>query len=157
MYYIGLDIHKEVIASCVKVLDGSMIDQGTIVTDRQSLGVWVKGLPKPWVGAMEATRFTGWVYDFLKPHAVSLKVAHPAILRATVARKKKELLHLSCSSCEMFRFFHKRLVAELRTNPLIRDRMRRLMPIPGFKKYGKCPWFYWFYLTSTDSVFSLFP
>ena len=78
----------------------------------------------------------------MKPHAVSLKVAHPAILRATVARKKKELLNLSCSSCEMFRFFHKRLVAELRTNPLIRDRMRRLMAIPGFKKYGKCPWFY---------------
>ncbi|MFH1146640.1 MAG: hypothetical protein V1736_02915 [Pseudomonadota bacterium] len=23
--------------------------------------------------------FTGWVYDFLKPHAVALKVAHPEL------------------------------------------------------------------------------
>jgi len=90
-YYIGLDIHKKVIAYCIKALDGSMIDQGTIVADRQSLGVWVKGLPGPWVGAMEATLFTGWVYDFLKPHAVALKVAHPAMLQAiTVAKKKND-------------------------------------------------------------------
>jgi len=38
---------------------------------------------------MEATIFTGWVYDFLKPHAVELKVAHPAMLKAITAAKKK--------------------------------------------------------------------
>jgi transposase len=38
---------------------------------------------------MEATLFTGWVYDFLKPYAVDLKVAHPAMLKAITAAKKK--------------------------------------------------------------------
>jgi len=91
LYYIGLDIHKKVVAYCIKALDGSLIDQGKIGADRQSLGVWVKGLPGPWIGAMEATLFTGWVYDFLKPYAVALKVAHPAMLQAiTVAKKKND-------------------------------------------------------------------
>jgi len=41
------------------------------------------------MGAMEATLFTGWIYDFLKPHAVELKVAHPEMLKAITAAKKK--------------------------------------------------------------------
>ena len=38
---------------------------------------------------MEATMFTGWIYDFLKPYALELKVAHPAMLKAITAAKKK--------------------------------------------------------------------
>ena len=38
---------------------------------------------------MEATMFTGWIYDHLKPHAAALKVAHPLMLRAIAAVKKK--------------------------------------------------------------------
>jgi hypothetical protein len=34
---------------------------------------------------MEATVFTGWIYDHLKPHAAALKVAHPLMLRAIAA------------------------------------------------------------------------
>jgi transposase len=41
------------------------------------------------MGALEATIFTGWIYDFLKPHAVELKVAHPEMLKAITAAKKK--------------------------------------------------------------------
>ena len=70
-YYIGLDIHKKIIAYCIKAIDGCLIDQGKIGADRQSLEAWVKGLPGPWVGAMEATIFSGWVYDFLKSHAIA--------------------------------------------------------------------------------------
>lgn len=88
-YYIGLDIHKKVIAYCIKALDGRLIGQGKIEADRKSLGEWLDGLPGPWVGAMEATIFTGWIYDFLKPHAVDLKVAHPEMLKAITAAKKK--------------------------------------------------------------------
>jgi transposase len=33
--------------------------------------------------------FTGWIYDYLKPHAAALKVAHPLMLRAIAAAKKK--------------------------------------------------------------------
>ncbi len=40
---------------------------------------------------MEATLFTGWIYDFLTPYAAELKVAHPAMLKAiTVAKKKND-------------------------------------------------------------------
>jgi len=38
---------------------------------------------------MEATLFSGWIYDYLKPHAAALKVAHPLMLRAIAAAKKK--------------------------------------------------------------------
>ena len=38
---------------------------------------------------MEATIFTGWIYDHLLPHAEKVKVAHPLMLRAIAAAKKK--------------------------------------------------------------------
>ena len=38
---------------------------------------------------MEATIFTGWIYDYLLPHAAAVKVAHPVMLRAIAAAKKK--------------------------------------------------------------------
>ena len=229
LYYIGLDIHKKVVAYCIKALDGSVVDQGTIPADRQSLGAWVGSLPGPWIGAMEATLFTGWVYDFLKPHAVTLKVAHPAMLQAiTVAKKKndradaetiadllrvnllpechmlpeeirhlrrilryrnhivrtavkmqnkmsgllmevgvtyskkrlhgkkyfhellervdeippsvKELLLMSRSGYELFCSFQKRLVETLRTDTLIRERVERLMTIPGVGEVTALTW-----------------
>jgi transposase len=60
-----------------------------VVAERKSLSKWLSELPGLWYGAMEATIFTGWVYDYLKPHAVDLKVAHPAMLKAITAAKKK--------------------------------------------------------------------
>ena len=38
---------------------------------------------------MEATIFTGWIYDHLMPHAKQIKVVHPLMLRAIAAAKKK--------------------------------------------------------------------
>lgn len=89
LYYIGLDIHKRTISYCIKAIDGRLAGQGKVDADRTSLSEWAEGLPGPWVGAMEATIFTGWVYDFLKPYAVDLKVAHPEMLKAITAAKKK--------------------------------------------------------------------
>lgn len=89
IYYIGLDIHKKTISYCVKRIDGLLVKQGTVAADRKALSKWLSELPGPWHGAMEATLFTGWVYDFLKSHAVELKVAHPAMLKAITAAKKK--------------------------------------------------------------------
>ena len=89
LYYIGLDIHKKVIAYCIKAIDGRLVSAGKIPATRRSLDEWLKGLPGPWVGAMEATIFTGWIYDYLSPHAVELKVAHPEMLKAITAAKKK--------------------------------------------------------------------
>jgi transposase len=39
--------------------------------------------------AMEATIFTGWIYNHLFPHAEKVKVAHPLMLRAIAAAKRK--------------------------------------------------------------------
>ena len=42
-----------------------------------------------WCGAMEATLFSGWIYDTLKPYAVELQMGHPAMMKAIAASKKK--------------------------------------------------------------------
>src|SRR5216684_8226473 len=65
--------------------------QGRIDSRHASLiwTVWMKTLPQRWSAAMEATMFSGWIYDHLKPHAAALKVAHPLMLRAIAAAKKK--------------------------------------------------------------------
>ena len=91
VHYIGLDVHKKSIAYCIKTVAGKIHDHGTIPSERLALRQWLTDLPGPWIGAMEATMFTGWIYDFLKPHTVELKVAHPEMLKAiTVAKKKND-------------------------------------------------------------------
>src|SRR5215471_17981966 len=89
MYYIGLDVHKKMISYCVKDRTGRVHSEGRIPATRYDLDCWMKGLPQPWSAAMEATMFTGWIYDHLKPHAAELKVAHTLMLRAIAAAKKK--------------------------------------------------------------------
>jgi transposase len=89
MYYIGLDVHKRKISYCVKDSGGKVYSEGSLSATRLDLDVWMKTLPQPWSAAMEATMFTGWIYDHLKPHAAALKVAHPLMLRAIAAAKKK--------------------------------------------------------------------
>jgi transposase len=89
MHYIGFDIHKKVISFCEKQMDGTIVDLGVISATRKSLTAWVKERNTLWIGAMEATLFTGWIYDYLLPHAQELKVAHPAMLKAITAAKKK--------------------------------------------------------------------
>lgn len=89
MYYIGLDVHKKTIAYCVKNGEGLVIERGTVEANHTRLGEWAASFKHPWIGAMEATLFTGWIYDHLKPYAVELKVAHPAMLKAITASKKK--------------------------------------------------------------------
>jgi transposase len=89
MYYIGLDVHKKTISYCMKNASGQIHRQGTIGATRNELDTWMTTLPQPWTVAMEATIFTGWIYDHLLPHAAQVKVAHPVMLRAIAASKKK--------------------------------------------------------------------
>ena len=56
---------------------------------RRELDAWIKMLPQPRTIAMEATIFTRWIYDHLLPHAEAVKVAHPLMLRAIAAAKRK--------------------------------------------------------------------
>ena len=89
MYYIGLDVHKKTISYCVKEVSGQIHSEGALQATRAELDSWMKTLPQPWAAAMEATIFTGWIYDHLLPHAAELKVAHPLMLRAIALAKKK--------------------------------------------------------------------
>jgi transposase len=89
MYYIGLDVHKRTISYCVKDAAGHVHREGKIGSTRRELDAWVKTLPQRRMIAMEATIFTGWIYDHLLPHAEKVKVAHPLMLRAIAAAKKK--------------------------------------------------------------------
>ena len=89
MYYIGLDVHKRTISYCVKDAAGHVHREGKIGSTRRELDGWIKTLPEPRMMAMEATIFSGWIYDHLLPHAEKVKVAHPLMLRAIAAAKKK--------------------------------------------------------------------
>ena len=66
MYYIGLDVHKKTISYCVKDASGQIHREGTIGATRNELDVWIRTLPEPRIMAMEATIFTGWIYDHLR-------------------------------------------------------------------------------------------
>lgn len=229
IHYVGLDVHKKTIAYCIKTISGEVVRQGTVGAERKALQGWVKELPGLWAGAMEATLFTGWIYDFLKPYAVELKVAHPQMLKAITAAKKKndradaekladllrvnllpectmmptelrelrrvlryramvvrtatqtknkisgllmevgavydkkrlhgrkyftqllervedvpesvkELLRMSRGNLELFAAAQKRLVKALRGNPLIQERVDRLMSIPGVGQIMAMTW-----------------
>ena len=89
MYYIGLDVHKKTISYCVKDAAGHVHREGKIGSTRRELDAWIQTLPQPRMMAMEATIFTSWIYDYLLPHAEKVKVAHPLMLRAIAASKRK--------------------------------------------------------------------
>ena len=89
MYYIGLDVHKRTISYCVKDAAGRVHMEGKIGSTRRELDGWIRSLPRPRTIAMEATIFTGWIYDHLLPHAERVRVAHPLMLRAIAAAKRK--------------------------------------------------------------------
>jgi len=73
----------------VKDGSGRIHAEGTIPATRFDLDLWMKTLPQPWTAAMEGTIFTSWIYDHLLPRAAAVKVAHPLMLRAIAAAKKK--------------------------------------------------------------------
>jgi hypothetical protein len=63
MNYIGLDVHKKTISYCVKDVSCRIQQEGKVGATRRELDCWMKSLPQPWTVAMEATIFSGWIYD----------------------------------------------------------------------------------------------
>src|SRR5580692_7652012 len=76
-HYIGFDVHKKSISYCVKTADGTIVEEGKLRATRQALREWAEKRREPWHGAMEATLFSGWIYDALKPYAAALQMGHP--------------------------------------------------------------------------------
>src|SRR2546428_7535170 len=93
MYYIGLDVHKKTISYCVKDGSGRIYAEAEIPATRLDLDMWMKTLPQPWTAAMEATIFTAWIYDHLKPQdrkSTRLNSSHDQISYAVFCLKKKK-------------------------------------------------------------------
>src|ERR1700677_2149226 len=89
IHYIGLDVHKKTISYCIKTADGRIVGEGKLQATRLALRSWAEDLREPWWGAMEATLFSAWIYDTLKPYAEKLVMGHPARMKAITAGKKK--------------------------------------------------------------------
>ena len=87
--YIGFDIHKRTISYCVKQADGRVLEEATIRARRSDLEQWAGRRTQRWVGGMEATMFTAWIYDTLRTYAQELKVGNPLLMKAISAAKKK--------------------------------------------------------------------
>ena len=90
-HYIGLDIHKRTVSYCEKTAAGTSVSRGTIASRAPDLIEWAQSRPRPWVGAMEATIFSGWIYDTLAPHAIELHVGHPLRLKAMSKNKRDKI------------------------------------------------------------------
>ncbi len=88
-HYIGFDVHKKSISYCVKTADGTIVEEGRLRATRQALREWANQRKAPWHGAMEATLFSGWIYDVLKPFAAKLEIGNPVMMKAIAAAKKK--------------------------------------------------------------------
>jgi transposase len=93
LYYVGLDVHKKTVAYCIKLADGSVVGRGSVAATRIALSEWAQSITHPWIGAMEATIFTRWIYEHLVGYAREIKVAHPAKLEAISCSKKKSDRH----------------------------------------------------------------
>lgn len=88
-HYIGLDIHKHIVAFCTKRSDGKTVAEGKFRANRVDMEQWAARQTTPWVGGMEATLFTGFAYDVFSPYAVELQVGHPLQLKAISCAKHK--------------------------------------------------------------------
>ena len=88
-HYIGFDVHKKSVSYCVKTADGRIVEEGKLPRDARSVAQMGGSSAEPWRGAMEATLFSGWIYDTLKPYAAELQMGHPALMKAIGASKKK--------------------------------------------------------------------
>jgi transposase len=89
LYYIGLDVHKKHVSYVIKDGADQRVGAGHVAATRASLSAWAASIERPWSGALEATLFSGWIYDHLRPYAEQLQLAHPAMLEAISCSKKK--------------------------------------------------------------------
>ena len=54
-HYIGFDVHKKSVNFCIKTADGEIVEEGTILAQRDALRQWARERKHPWKGAMELT------------------------------------------------------------------------------------------------------
>jgi len=87
--YIGLDVHKKWIWFCAKSIDGKILQEGQFEATKSDIAAWCAKQKSPWVGLMESTMFSHWIYDEMQTHSVELRVGHPAAMKGVLAAKNK--------------------------------------------------------------------
>ena len=88
--YVGFDIHKKTIAICAMDSRGNIVHRTTIRSRREDLKAWLShDAPPRWKGGMEATLFTGWVYDTIKEYNDDIVVGNPQMLTYIANTKRK--------------------------------------------------------------------
>jgi transposase len=92
VHYVGFDVHKKTIRLCVQNIMGEIRQEKTIPARPKDVITWAeKDAPKKWIGALEATVFSHWVYDTLKPYALELHMGHPKDLKGIGKHKSDQL------------------------------------------------------------------
>ena len=89
MIYFGFDHHKRWTQAVAMDEQGRVLREGRVLNDSASLKRFLRGLPKPWKGVVEAGPTWGWIYDTLDQAGVEMIVAHPSHLRAIAEAKIK--------------------------------------------------------------------
>lgn len=90
-HFVGLDVHKKSVVFCEKTVTGQTVGQGRVAARRPDLVAFAQSRARPWVGGLEATLFSGWIYDVLEPFAVALHVGHPLRLKALTKNKNDRI------------------------------------------------------------------
>ena len=89
MNCVGLDVHKRTISFCVRSPDGRIFQEGSVPALHEARDEVLSEVSAPCLVGLEATLFTAWVYDHFTAKGISVKVAHPAMLKAIFAGKRK--------------------------------------------------------------------
>jgi transposase len=89
MTYIGFDHHKKWTQAAAIDDQAKIIRAMRVLNDRSSLKGFLKGLPKPLMGVVEAGPTWGWIYDTLSELGVKMIVANPNAVRAIAEAKIK--------------------------------------------------------------------
>jgi transposase len=89
MTYIGFDHHKKWTQAAAIDEQGKIIREMRVLNDSSSLKGFLKGLPKPLKGVVEAGPTWGWIYDALSELGVKMTVANPKAVRAIAEAKIK--------------------------------------------------------------------
>ncbi len=79
MTCIGFDHHKKWTQAAAIDDQGKIIREMRVLNDRNSLKGFLKGLPKPLKGVVEAGPRWGWIYDTLSELGVKMMVAKVAV------------------------------------------------------------------------------
>jgi transposase len=88
-HFVGFDVHKQLIFCCIKKADGEIVAEQKFKATRGDLDAWLKTVPADWIGGMEATLFSHWIYYHLEDRGASVLMGHPARMKAIAAGKHK--------------------------------------------------------------------